>query len=102
MNIHILFCPARTIATNGGLLPTASLALTLDDEVQYRCAGFIQAEIERFSEVIGVDVSAADDNSDEESTSEDELHGANDQPKVRKGGKKDGAEGNFHFLQPDS
>ena len=32
--------------------PLASFSLTLDDELQYRCAGFIQAEIERYAEFI--------------------------------------------------
>jgi len=30
--------------------------LTLDDEMQYRCAGYIQAEIERFAELLEDDV----------------------------------------------
>lgn len=34
------------------MLPTAALPLELDDEVQYRCAGFIQAAIEQYTEVI--------------------------------------------------
>jgi len=34
------------------VLPTAALPLELDDEVQYRCAGFIQAAIEQYTEVI--------------------------------------------------
>ncbi|KAI0089427.1 hypothetical protein BDY19DRAFT_1070111 [Irpex rosettiformis] len=50
MNLHILFCPAQSIAPDGSELPTAKLALTLDDETQYRCAGFVQAEIERYAE----------------------------------------------------
>ena len=28
----------------------SSLVLTMSDEVQYRCAGFVQAEIERYAE----------------------------------------------------
>ncbi|EPQ51870.1 hypothetical protein GLOTRDRAFT_140817 [Gloeophyllum trabeum ATCC 11539] len=54
MNLHILFCPVQTVAPDGTALPTASLSLSLDDEAQYRCTGFVQAEIERYSEeVIG-------------------------------------------------
>ena len=34
------------------MLPTAALPLELDDEVQYRCAGFIQAAIEQYAEVL--------------------------------------------------
>lgn len=28
------------------------MALSLDDEIQYRCAGYIQAEIERYAEFL--------------------------------------------------
>lgn len=37
----------------------ASVSLSLDDEVQYRCAGYIQAEIERYAE--SLDVGDAED-----------------------------------------
>ncbi|EGO01292.1 hypothetical protein SERLA73DRAFT_87834, partial [Serpula lacrymans var. lacrymans S7.3] len=50
MNLHILFCPTQAITADGQPLPTASLAMELDDEVQYRCAGYIQSEIEQYSE----------------------------------------------------
>jgi cohesin complex subunit SA-1/2 len=36
------------------MLPMASVSLCLDDEVQYRCAGYIQAEIERYAEALDV------------------------------------------------
>lgn len=38
--------------SNETQLPLAPFSLTLDDELQYRCAGFIQAEIERYAEFI--------------------------------------------------
>lgn len=50
MHLHILFSATSSRDANGVALPTARLQLTLDDEVQYRCAGFIQAEIERYAE----------------------------------------------------
>ncbi|KAH9934133.1 uncharacterized protein B0H18DRAFT_1207681 [Fomitopsis serialis] len=50
MNLHILFCPTQSIAPDGSRLPTASLPLSLDDETQYRCAGYIQAAIERYAD----------------------------------------------------
>jgi cohesin complex subunit SA-1/2 len=50
MDLHILFCPSTTAGPDGKELEAAPISLTLDDEVQYRCAGFIQAEIERFKE----------------------------------------------------
>lgn len=40
------------MASDGRTLPTAALALHLDDETQYLCAGVVQAEIERYSEEI--------------------------------------------------
>lgn len=46
MNLHILFCPP----TEGTTLPTSVLAISLDDQAQYRCAGFVQAEIERYAD----------------------------------------------------
>ncbi|OAX37862.1 hypothetical protein K503DRAFT_742134 [Rhizopogon vinicolor AM-OR11-026] len=52
MTLHILFCAERTTTPDGRVLPTAALPLELDDEVQYRCAGFIQAAIEQYAEVL--------------------------------------------------
>jgi len=52
MTLHILFCTQQTATSDGLILPTAALPLDLNDEVQYRCAGFIQAAIEQYSEVL--------------------------------------------------
>jgi cohesin complex subunit SA-1/2 len=52
MTLHILFCAERTTTADGRVLPTAALPLELVDEVQYRCAGFIQAAIEQYAEVL--------------------------------------------------
>ena len=48
----------------------------MDDEVQYRCAGYIQAEIERYAEFLD-DNADEDDNqkSDADELSEDENEG---------------------------
>ena len=70
MNLHILFCPAQSTAPDGSALPTAALALTLDDEQQYRCAGFIQAEIERYSEELE-DLSIPDEDESEANESDE-------------------------------
>jgi cohesin complex subunit SA-1/2 len=51
MTMHVLFS-AQTTAEDGSARSTAVLGLTLDDEAQYRCAGYIQAEIERFAELL--------------------------------------------------
>ncbi|TFK75680.1 hypothetical protein BDN72DRAFT_450080 [Pluteus cervinus] len=49
LDIHVLFAPGQTQAADG--TPAgAPITLTLDDETQYRCAGYIQAEIERSEE----------------------------------------------------
>jgi cohesin complex subunit SA-1/2 len=37
-----------SVRPDGTRLPPAALPLTMDDETQYRCAGFVQAEIEQF------------------------------------------------------
>lgn len=50
MNLHVLFFPTETVDPDGATFPVASVPLILDDEIQYRCAGFIQAEIERYAE----------------------------------------------------
>ncbi|TFK53082.1 hypothetical protein OE88DRAFT_1718118 [Heliocybe sulcata] len=89
MNLHILFCPVQTVAPDGTNLPTASLSLALDDEAQYRCAGFIQAEIERYSEeVIGsvsLQENLADDEDSAGSEAEDNSGSSKGKTKQRKG-----------------
>lgn len=50
MTLHILFASSVSEDAEGNPLPLASLALSMSDEVQYRCAGFVQAEIERYVE----------------------------------------------------
>ena len=81
MNLHILFCPAQAIAADGSPLPTASLSLTLPDEVQYRCAGYLQAEIERYAEEIDAAAPAPDVENQEDSSDQDENVPSLDQTK---------------------
>ncbi|KAH7883079.1 hypothetical protein F5I97DRAFT_1979019 [Phlebopus sp. FC_14] len=52
MNLHILFYPMSATAPDGQSLATEASALQLNDEVQYRCAGFIQATIEQYAELL--------------------------------------------------
>jgi hypothetical protein len=47
------------------------LSLTLDEEVQLRCAAFVQAESERFTEEVAVPSDVSDESGDER-TSADE------------------------------
>lgn len=52
MNIHILFYPSRATSPSGDPLPTEPLSLRLEEEVQQRCAGFIQSSIEQYAELL--------------------------------------------------
>lgn len=62
---------------DGSTSPLAAISLSLDDEMQYRCAGYIQAEIERYSDFLADnDGSAGSDDaekSDKESDNEEEA-----------------------------
>lgn len=70
LDLHVLFASTNAFDPDGNPIPIASLALTLDDEVQYRCAGYIQAEIERYAEFLGDD---DDENDDKSELSEAEV-----------------------------
>lgn len=82
MNLHILFCPAQSVAPDGSPLPTAALALTLNDETQYRCAGFVQAEIERYAEELSE--SGHTDQEDNEIDSEQDQSEDDEQAKPKR------------------
>ena len=69
LNIHNLFHSAGREA-NASSLALGSLALPMEDEVQYRCAGYIQAEIERYAEEIEED--EEDDDEESSGTESDE------------------------------
>ncbi len=89
MNLHILFCPAQSIAPDGSPLPTAFLALTLEDETQYRCAGFVQAEIERYAEELDELSPPSEEGSDENDSDGQETENEA-QPKAKKSKKAKG------------
>jgi len=86
LDLHVLFSSANAFSPDGSPLPTASLALTLDDELQYRCAGYIQAEIERHAEFLE-DEEEADKSQKSSSEDEEEVNGANDSVKPSKARK---------------
>ena len=67
----MLFAASDEVSADGTSLPHATepVALTMDDEVQWRCAGYIQAEIERHVE--SLEEEDGPDEGEEES-SEDE------------------------------
>lgn len=86
MNLHILFVPVQAAGTEDATVSsTAVLPLTLDEETQHRCAGFIQAEVERYADEIEELSPPPSEGSDEEADkSGDEEPVAN----RRKKGKK--------------
>ena len=72
-------------------MPTAALPLSLDDEVQQRCADFVQSEIERYAEEIAEE-QPEDHGSSEEDDDDEEEPEPEEQPKGKKGrGKGKGA-----------
>ncbi|KAJ7757031.1 hypothetical protein B0H16DRAFT_1371104 [Mycena metata] len=79
VNVHILFGPAN------------KMSIVLDDEVQFRCAGYVQAEIERYAETLvepeegekGED--EEDEDEEKENDSGDEGSDAEDDGKKKKG-----------------
>lgn len=71
LNLHILFCPPRDSEVEDP--PRALLLLTLDEEVQLRCAALVQAEIERFAEEVVEHDEAADGLDDEGPSGDDDA-----------------------------
>ncbi|OCH94580.1 hypothetical protein OBBRIDRAFT_747233 [Obba rivulosa] len=88
MNLHILFCPSQSIASDGSLLPTSALPLTMDDEVQYRCAGFVESEIERYAEELLGDIAKAGDESENDDAESSDGHVSDAESEKRKGIRK--------------
>lgn len=84
MNLHILFAPPQPDADDANIPPTASLPLSLDEEMQYRCAGFVQAEIERYAEDMEELSPAPSDASGDES---DNSRSGSERPKGKKKAK---------------
>ncbi|KAI9463987.1 hypothetical protein BJY52DRAFT_1115027 [Lactarius psammicola] len=71
LNLHILFCPPQDSHAEDS--PRTSLSLALDEEVQLRCAAFVQAEIECFTEEVAVrSETAGGDRSGDEGVSGDD------------------------------
>ncbi|KAH9996308.1 hypothetical protein BJV77DRAFT_175068 [Russula vinacea] len=70
LNLHILFCPPRDSEVEDP--PRTLLSLTLDEEVQIRCAALVQAEIERFTEEVA-ERDEADRSGDEGASGDDDV-----------------------------
>ncbi|KAJ7164977.1 hypothetical protein C8R46DRAFT_1097762 [Mycena filopes] len=66
VNVHILFGPAN------------QMAVVLDDEVQFRCAGYVQAEIERYAETL-VEPDEGEKDEDEEDEDEEKENDSGDE-----------------------
>jgi len=101
LDLHVLFASTDTFDPEGNPLPIASLALTLDDEVQYRCAGYIQAEIERYAEFLGNDDRDEDksEKSDAEVGSDEDGAGAAKSAKAKpKRSRKDRMSEHYYSL----
>ncbi|KAF8892974.1 hypothetical protein BD779DRAFT_1609978 [Infundibulicybe gibba] len=85
LDLHVLFSSAQTLDADGSLLPTASVALSLEDEIQCRCAGYIQAEIERYADTLeeedGVDDVDQQDSDEDDGSNADETERAQKAPK---------------------
>ncbi|KAA1471951.1 hypothetical protein DENSPDRAFT_148019 [Dentipellis sp. KUC8613] len=94
MQLHILFCPPQSAETATENPPTSFFSLTLDDEVQYRCVGFVQAEIERYAEELEEDDSESQESEDEEEQSNSE--GGQERAKAKAGKRKKTARSNGH------
>lgn len=77
LDLHVLFSSKQTVAADGSPLPTASVALEMDDEVQYRCAGYIQAEIERYADTLADEAGDDDDGGDDEDEDDEGPDGDN-------------------------
>ena len=71
LNLHILFCPPRDSEAEDP--PRTLLSLTLDEEVQLRCAALVQAEIERFAEEVAEHDKAADRSDSEGASGDDDA-----------------------------
>lgn len=69
IDLHVLFSASQTVSADGVPLPSAAVALTMEDEVQYRCAGYIQAEMERYAEIVG-DIEDNEDDNDSDAGSD--------------------------------
>jgi cohesin complex subunit SA-1/2 len=66
LNLHILFCPSQDSEAE-----ESPLSLTLDEEVQLRCAALVQVEVERFVDEVVVHSDDSDGSGDEGTSGDD-------------------------------
>ena len=78
LTLYILFsAPPSQLPTDDSTQqqsPLAPLGITMTDEIQYRCAGFVQAEVERYAEELELENPEAGRRNDE-SGSESGMRG---------------------------
>lgn len=89
LTLHILFSKPAEVAEDQQS-PLDPLLLSMGDEVQYRCAGFIQAEIERYSSELEGDKPAHEDGSNAGSDLGSDSEEEEDGQQVATGGKGKG------------
>ncbi|KAJ3790131.1 hypothetical protein GGU10DRAFT_383650 [Lentinula aff. detonsa] len=97
LDLHVLFLSAAD--DTEGTRP--SLTLVMNDEVQWRCAGYVQAEVERYSDA--VEKSRDDEDSDTENDQSDaDNDGAEGQLKKKASKKKSSSKENRSEVDPIS
>lgn len=73
IDLYVLFTSWQKVNADGSPLATASVPLVMDDEIQYRCAGYVQAEIERYADSLTLEKDKRDHATDEEGTDEEDV-----------------------------
>ncbi|KZO94707.1 hypothetical protein CALVIDRAFT_198341 [Calocera viscosa TUFC12733] len=87
LTLYILFSPSQMPGkkTPGDLLP-----LSLDDQLQYRCAGFMQAEIEKYADEVAEGRNDDEEQAQDEEGSDVDMDGGEEKPKEKAGRPKPG------------
>ncbi|KAM0753990.1 hypothetical protein T439DRAFT_298458 [Meredithblackwellia eburnea MCA 4105] len=83
MNIYIL-CDSVTSPENDPEGRFANFKMTCSDELQSRCAGFVEAEIERYSEVMAEDEEQEEEQEEQEDEEENSDEDDSDRRKKKK------------------
>ncbi|KAH9974267.1 hypothetical protein BGW80DRAFT_1436857 [Lactifluus volemus] len=86
LNLHILFCPSQDSEAED-----SPLSLTLDEEVQLRCAALVQAEVERFVDEVVVHSDTSDGSDDEGASGGDDTTAKKRKSKKVNGARATGA-----------
>ncbi|KAF5393411.1 hypothetical protein D9757_000756 [Collybiopsis confluens] len=102
LNLHVLFSSIIENSNDEG----ANDSLVMDDEVQWRCAGFIQAEVLRYAEIYIEDARSEtddDEDEDEDDANDEDVDHENRNSKKKTKSKHDAdPEEEDHEAKPDS